>query len=92
MLHNNVVLTELLSMRCVILMGEQMLWGFLLGATLQLVFGALQTAGHFLSMNMGLGMAMMNDPSSGASTTVISQIIFVFCALLFFTMVDTCCL
>lgn len=86
MLHNNVVLTELISMRCVILMGEQILWGFLFGATLQLVFVALQTAGHILSMNMGLGMAMMNDPSSGSSTTVISQIIFVFCALLFFTM------
>ena len=86
MLHNNVVLTELMSMRSVILMGEQILWGFLFGATLQLVFVALQTAGHILSMNMGLGMAMMNDPSSGSSTTVISQIIFVFCALLFFTM------
>ncbi|TBL74956.1 flagellar biosynthetic protein FliR [Obesumbacterium proteus] len=86
MLHNNIVLTELMSMRSVILMGEQILWGFLFGATLQLVFVALQTAGHILSMNMGLGMAMMNDPSSGSSTTVISQIIFVFCALLFFTM------
>ncbi|MHA6308449.1 flagellar biosynthetic protein FliR [Hafnia paralvei] len=86
MLPNNVVLTELMSMRSVILMGEQILWGFLFGATLQLVFVALQTAGHILSMNMGLGMAMMNDPSSGSSTTVISQIIFIFCALLFFTM------
>lgn len=86
MLPNNVVLTELISMRSVILMGEQILWGFLFGATLQLVFVALQTAGHILSMNMGLGMAMMNDPSSGSSTTVISQIIFIFCALLFFTM------
>lgn len=86
MLPNNVVLTELMSMRSVILMGEQILWGFLFGATLQLVFVALQTAGHILSMNMGLGMAMMNDPGSGSSTTVISQIIFIFCALLFFTM------
>lgn len=92
MLHNNVVLTELMSMRSVILMGEQILWGFLFGATLQLVFVALQTAGHILSMNMGLGMAMMNDPSSGSSTTVISQIIFVFCALLFSLWMDTCCL
>ena len=37
-------------------------------------------------MNMGLGMAMMNDPVNGSSTTVISQIIYVFCALLFFIM------
>ena len=76
MLPNNVVLHELFSLRAIVLIGEQ----------LQLVFVALQTAGHILSMNMGLGMAMMNDPVNGSSTTVISQIIYVFCALLFFIM------
>ncbi|HEM6715758.1 TPA: flagellar biosynthetic protein FliR [Citrobacter koseri] len=86
MLPNNVVLSELLSMRTVLLIGEQLLWGFLFGMALQLVFVTLQTAGHILSMNMGLGMAIMNDPVNGSSTTVISQIIYVFCALLFFIM------
>lgn len=86
MLDNNVVLNELMSMRSLLLIGEQLLWGMLFGMAMQLVFVALQTAGHILSMNMGLGMAMMNDPTHGGSTTVISQIIFVFCALLFFIM------
>ncbi|KFK95367.1 MULTISPECIES: flagellar biosynthetic protein FliR [unclassified Serratia (in: enterobacteria)] len=86
MLSNNVVLTELISMRSIILIGEQLLWGALFGMAMQLVFVALQAAGNIVSMNMGLGMAMMNDPTSGGSTTVISQIIFVFCALLFFIM------
>ncbi len=86
MLPNNVVLNELLSMRTLLLIGEQILWGFLFATALQLVFVALQTAGNILSMNMGLGMAMMNDPVNGSSTTVISQIIYVFCALLFFIM------
>lgn len=86
MLPNNVVLSELLSMRTILLIGEQILWGFLFATALQLVFVALQTAGNILSMNMGLGMAMMNDPVNGSSTTVISQIIYVFCALLFFIM------
>lgn len=81
-----VVLTELLSMRSVVLIGEQIVWGFIFGALLQLVFVVLQTAGNILSMNMGLGMAVMNDPSSGNSTTVISQIIFVYSVLLFFIM------
>ena len=80
------VLTELLSMRAIVLIGEQILWGWLFGTALHLVFVALQTAGHILSMNMGLGMAMMNDPVNGSSTTVIAQIIYVFCALLFFIM------
>lgn len=86
MLPNNVVLHELVSLRAIVLIGEQLLWGFFFGMALQLVFVALQTAGHILSMNMGLGMAMMNDPVNGSSTTVISQIIYVFCALLFFIM------
>lgn len=86
MLPNNVLLSELLSMRTVLLVGEQILWGILFASALQLVFVTLQTAGHILSMNMGLGMAMMNDPVNGSSTTVISQIIYVFCGLLFFIM------
>lgn len=86
MLPNNVVLTGLFSLRAVILIGEQLLWGILFATALHLVFVALQTAGHILSMNMGLGMAMMNDPVNGSSTTVISQIIYVFCGLLFFIM------
>ncbi|MEB0950562.1 flagellar biosynthetic protein FliR [Citrobacter sedlakii] len=86
MLPNNVLLGELLSIRTILLISEQLLWGILFASALQLVFVALQTAGHILSMNMGLGMAMMNDPINGNSTTVISQIIYVFCGLLFFVM------
>ena len=86
MLPHNVVLNELISLRSILLIGEQLLWGFIFATALQLVFVALQTAGHILSMNMGLGMAMMNDPVNGSSTTVIAQIIYIFCGLLFFIM------
>lgn len=86
MLPEQVLPGELLSMRTLLLTGEQLLWGMLFGMVMQLVFVALQTAGHILSMNMGLGMAMMNDPVNGSSTTVISQMIYIFCGLLFFVM------
>ena len=86
MLPEKVLITELMSMRTILLTGEQLLWGMLFGMAMQLVFVALQTAGHILSMNMGLGMAMMNDPVNGSSTTVISQMIYTFCGLLFFVM------
>jgi len=86
MLPEKVLLGELMSMRTILLTGEQLLWGMLFGMAMQLVFVALQTAGHILSMNMGLGMAMMNDPVNGSSTTVISQMIYTFCGLLFFVM------
>lgn len=86
MLHGLPQLDALLSMQTLILMGEQILWGLVFGMMLQMVFVALQTGGHILSMNMGLSMAVMNDPANGESTTVISQIIFVFSGLLFFSM------
>lgn len=86
MLSNNPVLRELMAVHTLLLTGEQILWGLLFGQMLNWVFWALQVAGTMLSMNMGLGMAMMNDPGSGTSTMVISQIIFVFSTLLFFSM------
>ncbi|MBY4953653.1 flagellar biosynthetic protein FliR [Pantoea sp. DY-17] len=86
MLAHNVVLRDLMSVQSLILTGEQIFWGFLFGQMLWWTFWALQTAGNILSMNMGLGMAVMNDPTSGSSTMVISQIIQVWAALLFFSM------
>ncbi|WP_336934273.1 flagellar biosynthetic protein FliR, partial [Atlantibacter hermannii] len=49
-------------------------------------FLALQLAGQILSFNMGMSMAVMNDPASGASTTVLSEFIYIYAALLFFIM------
>lgn len=86
MIGSNVILNDFLTVRSLVLVGEQIIWGFIFGTLLQFIFVALQTAGHILSFNMGLGMAIMNDPNSGASTTVISQMIFVFTALLFLAM------
>ncbi|MGV3346742.1 flagellar biosynthetic protein FliR [Enterobacteriaceae bacterium LUAb1] len=85
-INNNVVLRELLTVQSLLLTAEQILWGFLFGQILWWVFHALQSAGVILSMNMGLGMAVMNDPGTGNSTMVISQIIFIFSGLLFFSM------
>ncbi|ETO49651.1 flagellar biosynthesis protein FliR [Yersinia pestis 9] len=86
MISQPVVSGELLSIENLLLAGEQILWGWLFGSMLHLVLAALEAAGQILSMNMGLGMAMMNDPTSGASTAVISQIIFTFSVLIFFTL------
>ncbi|WP_267411611.1 flagellar biosynthetic protein FliR [Pantoea sp. GM_Pan_4] len=86
MLTHNVVLNGLMSVQSLLLTGEQLLWGLLFGQMLWWTFWALQTAGNILSMNMGLGMAVMNDPASGSSTMVISQIIYIWAGLLFFSM------
>lgn len=77
---------ELMSMTTVILTVEQILWGVLFGLMLQLLFLVLQLAGQILSFNMGMSMAVMNDPNSGASTTVLSEFIYIYAAILFFAM------
>ncbi|WP_312950642.1 flagellar biosynthetic protein FliR [Superficieibacter sp.] len=76
----------LLTMSTLILTVEQILWGMLFGLMLQFVFLALQIAGQILSFNMGMSMAVMNDPNSGASTTVLSEFIYIYAAILFFAM------
>lgn len=70
----------------IILTLEQFIWGMLFGMMMQLVFVVLQMAGQILSYNMGMSMAMMNDPSNGASITVLGEFINIFAILLFFIM------
>lgn len=77
---------ELMSMTTVVLTGEQILWGALFGLMLQFIFLVLQLAGQILSFNMGMSMAVMNDPNSGASTTVLAEFIYLYAAILFFAM------
>lgn len=86
LIEHNLVLHERMTSQAILLTAEQLLWGLLFGQILNRVFWALQTAGTLLSMSMGLGMAVMNDPASGSSSMVISQIVSVFSALLFFSM------
>ncbi|HAI48432.1 flagellar biosynthetic protein FliR [Atlantibacter hermannii] len=76
----------LLSLQTVLLTLEQIVWGVVFGLMMQFVFLALQLAGQILSFNMGMSMAVMNDPASGASTTVLSEFIYIYAALLFFIM------
>ncbi len=83
-LEEKIVINDLMNANTLLLTGEQIIWGWLFGQMLWWVFWALQTAGAILSMNMGLGMAVMNDPANGSSTMVISQIIFIWSGLLFF--------
>ncbi|EGC2371709.1 TPA: flagellar biosynthetic protein FliR [Escherichia coli] len=66
---------NLLSLNSLILTVEQILWGMLFGLMFQFLFLALQLAGQILSFNMGMSMAVMNDPSSGASTTVLAGLV-----------------
>lgn len=71
------------SAGALVLAVEQLLFGLLFGLCVQLLYMVMTTAGQILSMQMGLAMAVMNDPVNGDSAPIISQVMMVFCALLF---------
>lgn len=74
---------EALSLPGLFISVQQILIGFAMGFTLQLVFGALMIAGEAIAMSMGLGFASMIDPNNGVSVPVISQLLVIMGTLLF---------
>jgi flagellar biosynthetic protein FliR len=74
---------EALSLPGLFISVQQILIGFAMGFTLQLVFGALMIAGETIAMSMGLGFASMIDPNNGVSVPVIAQLLVIVGTLLF---------
>ncbi|MFT7497415.1 MAG: flagellar biosynthetic protein FliR [Urechidicola sp.] len=74
---------EALSLLGLFISFQQILIGFAMGFTLQLVFGSLMIAGEAIAMSMGLGFASMIDPNNGVSVPVISQLLVIMGTLLF---------
>ncbi|MDH4568759.1 flagellar type III secretion system protein FliR [Pseudomonas sp. BN414] len=70
----------------ILLIGEQILIGALLGFVLQLFFHAFVVAGQIISMQMGLGFASMVDPTNGVSVPVLGQFYLMLVTLLFLSM------
>lgn len=77
---------DALSAKAMLLIGEQILIGAMLGFTLQLMFHAFVIAGQIISMQMGLGFASMIDPTNGISVPVLGQFFTMLVTLLFLAM------
>jgi flagellar biosynthetic protein FliR len=52
---------------------QQLLIGAALGLVVRIAFAAIQTAGEFIGLQMGLSFASFFDPATGANTTVLSR-------------------
>jgi len=64
---------------------EQIAMGLLLGLALLLVFTVFTLIGDVVSTQLGLSMAVFNDPMNGVSSaSIIYQLYFILLALLFF--------
>jgi flagellar biosynthetic protein FliR len=64
---------------------NQLLIGLALGFTMQIVFGAVETAGAIIGLGMGLGFATLIDPQSHGSTDVLSMLLNMIAMLAFLT-------
>jgi flagellar biosynthetic protein FliR len=74
---------EPLSVQALVVTAEQALFGF--GIAFHLTVAIVMVLGFVISSQMGLSMAIMNDPMSGTSSDVVSAILYVLCILVFFS-------
>ncbi|OWY39961.1 flagellar biosynthetic protein FliR [Xenophilus sp. AP218F] len=65
---------------------EQVVAGLLFGLAFQLVMAILSLLGFLLSSQMGLSMAVMNDPGNGNSSDVVSNLLYLLAAMIFFAL------
>lgn len=66
-----------------LLIAQQVVIGIAMGLTMRIAFAAVQTAGEFIGLQMGLSFASFFDPATGANTAVLSRIMNVIAMLLF---------
>jgi len=74
-----------LSLHGVVATLEQGLIGFALGLAFHLTMAAILMLGFLVSSQMGLSMAVMNDPMNGASSDVVSSLLYMMCVMVFFS-------
>jgi len=70
-----------------LILAQETLIGIAMGFSMRLVFAAVQTAGEFVGLQMGLSFASFFDPSTGANTAVLSRL-FNIVAMLTFLALD----
>ncbi|GAL07319.1 flagellar biosynthesis protein FliR [Photobacterium aphoticum] len=75
-----------LSLQAIVYAGQQVLIGVLLAFLLECLFAIFTTMGQILSMQMGLGMAMMNDPVNGVSVPAMGKYYQLYTFMLFLSL------
>ncbi len=73
-----------LSLHSLLVTAEQALIGFGIGLAFHLTIAAVTLLGFVASSQMGLSMAIMNDPMSGTSSDVVSALLYILCIYVFF--------
>jgi flagellar biosynthetic protein FliR len=64
---------------------SEVLMGFVLALGVKMLLAAVELAGQFMGFQMGFNMASAMDPETGGQSTVISQFLYLFTVLIFFS-------
>lgn len=59
--------------------------GLILAMAIRMFLAAVQMAGQFMSFQMGFAMARAMDPQTGSQSTVLTQFLYLFTILIFFS-------
>ena len=73
------------SLAAIVLTAEQAVIGFAIGLAFHLTMAAITVLGYTVSSQMGLAMAVMNDPMNGSSSDVVSSLLYMLAILVFFS-------
>ncbi|MDB6001036.1 MAG: fliR, partial [Rhizobacter sp.] len=76
---------EPISLRAIVATIEQAAIGGLMGLALHFTTSVIMVLGYIVSSQMGLAMAVMNDPMSGVSSDVVSSLLSILGILVFFS-------
>ncbi|WP_080914665.1 flagellar biosynthetic protein FliR [Shewanella japonica] len=74
---------DAISIGAALLAVEQLLVGFMLALFLLIMISVMTKMGAMMSMQMGLAMAIMNDPANGNSNPILGQWFLLYGTLLF---------
>jgi flagellar biosynthesis protein FliR len=66
-------------------LASEALLGFVLAMGVKMLFAATELAGEFIGFQMGFNMASAMDPQTGGQSTVMSQFLYLFTILIFFS-------
>lgn len=64
---------------------SEVVMGLILAMAIKMFFTTVQMAGQFMSFQMGFAMARAMDPQTGSQSTILTQFIYLFAILVFFS-------
>lgn len=73
------------SLHGIVVTANQALIGFVLGLAFHMTMAVIMVLGYLVSSQMGLTMAVMNDPMNGTSSDVISSLLYLLFIVVFFS-------